>query len=233
MAVIITFFLLITIITAKIWKPEDLAKEVKEYNSLIDPEGFLIEEYDLAEIINNNYLQTNKIYDKVDINVFVVAGLHYDYAYKNSKFADELMERLEESTEIDHSKKKSSYLTIIYVARQQFVIFKPSEKLEKLLPSDFIKEMTPAIIKIIQSKRYKEAIVFTFKILNIIFEKFKKNSTNSSNNTTQDLINNLDKGVEYQYYFISALILILLIVFLVLGKIYIEKKEYFQTIKYN
>ena len=214
----ISFFIYFTffiIHNCKIWTPEALSKEMRSWNSLIDPESFLIEEENFTSRINNNYLKTNKIYDKVDVNIFVIPRIPDQYAYTHAKYADELNQEIEKNTDIPSENRKTSYLTIIFILKQNNVIIRPSDKLKKMLSKDDISAIIHDTVPIIQNKNYSKAIVFLFEKLDILWKKYKKTETNKKQHSEKNMASKMENVHQMEAIVFVCFLFLIFIVFLV------------------
>lgn len=134
------FLFLILKFQSKIWTPEMLSNEFKytaNYNfSITDPE-FLLEDNKNYKAIIANLLPLNRIFSKININFFFIPRISEKYidAASQSIFSKLLQEKIENNINISNKVEKTSYLNVIFVSRQKFVIIDPSEKILKILPS--------------------------------------------------------------------------------------------------
>jgi len=215
--VLILILSLNTLIFCKIWTPEELSKEMKNWNSLVDPESFLVEEENFTAKIHNNYLKTNKIFDKVDVNVFVIPRIPDKYAYTHSKYADELIMEIEKNTDINAENRKSSYLTIILVLKQNIVIIKPSDKLKKILTKDNISSIVTDVVATMKTKNYSRSIILLFEKLDALWFKYKKpvaNDKSKNKYSEKDMASKMDTVNQIQAILFILFVGFVLIVYL-------------------
>ncbi len=205
------------LIFCKIWTPEELSKEMKTWNSLVDPESFLVEEENFAARIHNNYLKTNKIYDKVDVNIFVIPRIPDKYAYTHSKYADELIMEIEKNPDIKAENRKSSFLIIVFALKQNNVIIKPSDKLKKILSKEKISSIVTDVVETMKNKNYARSIIFLFEKLDALWNKYKKPVTNENSKkkySEKDMASKMDTVQQIQAILFIMFVGFVLIVYL-------------------
>jgi uncharacterized membrane protein YgcG len=206
-------FLFLFSVNCKFWTPEELSNEVKSWNSLNDPES-LISDKKLPGKINSNYLTTNKIYKKVDVNFFIVSNVSDDNL---KSFSTNLMNSLENNISINSENRKSSYLTILIVTEINSIHLLPSEKVTKLLPNEQIKKIISELIPELKNKNYAKAIIFLFEKLNVLWKKYKnvekeKKKNQSHSYTNKEILSRVNSVNSVQIFIISSLLILVLVV---------------------
>lgn len=226
------FLFLILKFQSKIWTAEMLSNEFKytaNYNfSITDPE-FLLEDNKNYKAIIANLLPLNRIFSKININFFFIPRISEKYidAASQSIFAKLLQEKIENNINISNKVEKTSYLNVIFVSRQKFVIIDPSEKILKILPSIDIDLLKNDLVNLISTRKYEKSILELFRRLDIIWKKYStiNHQKNSEENFEKKKDNNriLNKPLEILNN--VQLIISLLFFIGILLAIYLKRKQ--------
>ena len=180
---LINFFILNFINTLK-WSPEALAEKVPSWNYLNDPED-IINDKKLGPKIHTSYLTQNHVYDKTDVNLFLISDIIEKYVYKKRQFVEDLYKEMIKNENINKNDMKQHHLILVLIKKtNELFIYASSDKLRKLLPHDDVIRIELEIKKTMESKNYAQAIYYTFEKLNILWKRFsifKKQNTYSSN----------------------------------------------------
>ena len=165
------------------WDPEALAAQVPSWNFLNDPEE-LIPDKNLGPKINTNYLRINHVYDKTDVNFFVISDVIEKYVYHKNLFMEDLYTAMENHTEIDATYKKTHHLLIVMIIKTKDLLFFPSsEQLARLMPPRKLLPIQMEIQKSLEGRNYAHSVYATFDKLHHLWIKHstfyvaKKNAT--------------------------------------------------------
>ena len=176
---LIIYFLLLLSILARKWDPVDLAKQVSSWNYLNDPEE-LIQDKSLGPKINTNYLKVNHVYDKTDVNYFIISDVIEKYAYNKQNFVQDLYKSMEILETIDTTNKKEHHLIIVLlIKKKELLFYGSSDKLRKLLPKDKLIQISHDVKQSIDAKQYAQCVYFTFEKLHLMWKKFSVKSKTS------------------------------------------------------
>ena len=112
------------------------------------------------------------------------------------------------------------------ITKKNSVLFKPSDKLKKILSKDQIDSIVSAVSPIMKNSNYAKAIIFTFERLDIEWKKYKKQveSTSSGNTNSHEVISRAEDALG-----IISMMGAVLVLGLVLYSYYIRKKERRET----
>ena len=135
------------------WDPEALAAQVPSWNFLNDPEE-LIPDKNLGPKINTNYLRINHVYDKTDVNFFVISDVSEKYVYHKNLFMEDLYTAMENHTEIDATYKKTHHLLIVMIIKTKELLFFPSQESPYPHRQPVLPQMPLLYSKNIQSYRW-------------------------------------------------------------------------------
>lgn len=115
----------------------------------------------------------NHVYDKTDVNFFIISDISAQYAYQKRKFAEDLYSFLEKSDKMDASTKKQHHLIIVLVTKiQKVLLFPSSDKLKKLIPDDQALIIETEIKTLVKNKQYAQATYRIFDKLALLWKKF-------------------------------------------------------------
>ena len=186
---LIYFFILNFINTLK-WSPEALAEKVPSWNYLNDPED-LINDKKLGPKIHTSYLTQNHVYDKTDVNLFLISDIIEKYIYKKRQFVEDLYKEMIKNENINKNDMKQHHLILVLIKRtNELFIYASSDKLRKLIPHDDAVRIELEIKKTMESRNYAQAVYYTFEKLNILWKKFsvfKKQNTYSINKNASNI----------------------------------------------
>ena len=185
----IFFFLLLVIscfvsISSRKWSPNDLALQVTSWNYLNDPEE-LIADKTLGSKIYTNYLKVNQVYEKTDVNLFLISDVIEKYVYKKYQFVEDLYYEMENNTAINTNDKKEHHLIIVIILKTKDLYFYPSsDKLAKLLKKEEIQQIQLQIKQNLEKNphNYAQAVYFTFEKLQILWKRFTKKQYGGAGN---------------------------------------------------
>ena len=168
---LIYFFILNFINTLK-WSPEALAEKVPSWNYLNDPED-LINDKKLGPKIHTSYLTQNHVYDKTDVNLFLISDIIEKYIYKKRQFVEDLYKEMEKNENINNKDKKQHHLILVLIKKtNELFIYGSSDKLRKLLPNDEVVRIELEIKKTMETRNYAQAVYYTFEKLNVLWKRF-------------------------------------------------------------
>jgi hypothetical protein len=184
---LIYFFILNFINTLK-WSPEALAEKVPSWNYLNDPED-LINDKKLGPKIHTSYLTQNHVYDKTDVNLFLISDIIEKYIYKKRQFVEDLYKEMEKNENINNKDKKQHHLILVLIKKtNELFIYGSSDKLRKLLPNDEVVRIELEIKKTMETRNYAQAVYYTFEKLNVLWKRFsifkKQNPYSNKSNYT-------------------------------------------------
>ena len=186
---LIYFFILNFINTLK-WSPEALAEKVPSWNYLNDPED-LINDKKLDPKIHTSYLTQNHVYDKTDVNLFLISDIIEKYVYKKRQFVEDLYKEMKKNENINKNDMKQHHLILVLIKKtNELFIYASSDKLRKLIPHDDAVRIELEIKKTMESRNYAQAVYYTFEKLNILWKKFsvfKKQNTYSINKNASNI----------------------------------------------
>ena len=186
---LIYFFILNFINTLK-WSPEALAEKVPSWNYLNDPED-LINDKKLGPKIHTSYLTQNHVYDKTDVNLFLISDIIEKYIYKKRQFVEDLYKEMIKNENINKNDMKQHHLILVLIKKtNELFIYASSDKLRKLIPHDDAVRIELEIKKTMESRNYAQAVYYTFEKLNILWKKFsvfKKQNTYSINKNASNI----------------------------------------------
>lgn len=184
------YFILINLIKTLKWSPEALAQKVTLWNYLNDPED-LINDKKLGPKIHTSYLTQNHVYDKTDVNLFLISDIIEKYVYKKRQFVEDLYKEMEKNDNINNKDKKQHHLILVLIKKtNELFIYGSSDKLRKLLPHDEVVRIELEIKKTMETRNYAQAVYYTFEKLNVLWKRFsiyKNQNTYSKNNTTTNI----------------------------------------------
>ena len=186
---LINFFILNFINTLK-WSPEALAEKVPSWNYLNDPED-IINDKKLGPKIHTSYLTQNHVYDKTDVNLFLISDIIEKYVYKKRQFVEDLYKEMIKNENINKNDMKQHHLILVLIKKtNELFIYGSSDKLRKLLPNDEVVRIELEIKKTMETRNYAQAVYYTFEKLNVLWKRFsiyKNQNTYSKNNTTTNI----------------------------------------------
>ncbi len=115
----------------------------------------------------------NHVYDKTDVNYFIISDISAQYVYQKKKFAEDLYNYLEKSDKMDASTKKQHHLIIILITKlQKLLLYPSSPQLKKLLPDDQTLIIEAEIKNLVKNKQYAQATYLIFDKFAQIWKKF-------------------------------------------------------------
>lgn len=165
-------FILINLIKSLKWSPESLAQKVISWNYLNDPED-LINDKKLGPKIHTSYLTQNHVYDKTDVNLFLISDIIEKYIYKKRQFVEDLYKEMEKNENINNKDKKQHHLILVLIKKtNELFIYGSSDKLRKLLPNDEVVRIELEIKKTMETRNYAQAVYYTFEKLNVLWKRF-------------------------------------------------------------
>jgi hypothetical protein len=219
---VIIFVILNVELSSFIWTPQVLAKHFKSFG-FTDPEN-LIQDKDLFKKIQKEFILNNKILSKIDTNVFFISEISDEYEKLPNLFALTLHVDLDFNE--DYSKyKKSNYLTIIFVTKQNLVIIYPTNKVAKLFTENKIKAIKKDVTLKMTQQGLIEATVSLFQKLNIHlreYNEYQNEGIISMGAFFSNILNfiniiitepaNLIRTVLYDYPIICCTILLIIII---------------------
>lgn len=168
---LIYFFILNFINTLK-WSPEALAEKVPSWNYLNDPED-LINDKKLGPKIHTSYLTQNHVYDKTDVNLFLISDIIEKYIYKKRQFVEDLYKEMIKNENINKNDMKQHHLILVLIKKtNELFIYGSSDKLRKLLPNDEVVRIELEIKKTMETRNYAQAVYYTFEKLNVLWKRF-------------------------------------------------------------
>ena len=181
-------FILINLIKSLKWSPESLAQKVISWNYLNDPED-LINDKKLGPKIHTSYLTQNHVYDKTDVNLFLISDIIEKYIYKKRQFVEDLYKEMEKNENINNKDKKQHHLILVLIKKtNELFIYGSSDKLRKLLPNDEVVRIELEIKKTMETRNYAQAVYYTFEKLNVLWKRFsifkKQNPYSNKSNYT-------------------------------------------------
>jgi len=204
---IITFTL--NLMNSKIWSPEELSKEITDWNTLIDPESF-ISDTQLFSKIYNNYLKTNKIYDKTNVNLFIIPRMPDEYVYRSKEYGRLLIKNIMEvNPPADNG--KNSHLNVIFAFKQNILVIIPSEKLEKILSREAIKSITEDVTVMIKNKKYTESIIYLFDKLDSLWFKYRKQKSENNFGKEENILK-FDKSLSETLSVLTSMITLTVVI---------------------
>jgi hypothetical protein len=222
---LVIFTNLLFFVRNKFWSPEDLANEFTKWNTITDPEN-LLKGIKISEKINN-YLNSNKVYEKIDLNIFIIPSVIDDNIYRGSEFASKLMKKIDNK---DITPRRSSYLTLIFCFERSKLIIKSSNKVDNILDDDIKKLIIANVEELIRSKKKEKSILFLFEELDLIWKKFKI-SNNEKYPTKKNILKNARILDEIGNFIISSITIFLLLLSCLGRKFYSGKSNKFDNIK--
>lgn len=168
------FYLCVFIVKSVVlrkWDPKDLAEQVPSWNFLNDPEE-LIPDKNLGPKINMNYLKINHVYDKTDVNFFIISDIIEKYVYHKNRFMEDLYSAMENHTEIDTTYKKKHHLFIVMIIKtKDLLIFPSSTELARLLPKNKVLQIQMELKKTLEGRNYAQSVYVTFDKLHHLWIK--------------------------------------------------------------
>ena len=153
------------------WSPSDLAERVPAWNFLNDPEE-MIPDKTLGPKVHSNYLKINHVYDKTDVNFFVISDIIEKYVYHKKQFVEDLYLAMENNTAIDAKSKKEHHLMIVMITKTKDLLILPSsDRLSKLIPEEKMLQIEMEIKKSMTNRQYAQSVYFTFEKLQQLWKK--------------------------------------------------------------
>ena len=153
------------------WSPSDLAERVPAWNFLNDPEE-MIPDKTLGPKVHSNYLKINHVYDKTDVNFFVISDIIEKYVYHKKQFVEDLYLAMENNTAIDAKSKKEHHLMIVMITKTKDLLILPSsDRLSKLIPEEKMLQIEMEIKKSMSNRQYAQSVYFTFEKLQQLWKK--------------------------------------------------------------